>query len=184
MVGLMNLQKFRFLFVFLALGVLAGCGYTTKSLLPENIRRVGAAPVKNSIDLSAEISDKTPFRVYRPGLEVELTNAIINRYIFDGTLKVSSLEKADALLEASLVDYRRDALRYSEGEDVQEYRLSVTLEAVFKDRLDGKTLWSKRITGDTTFFLAGPRAISEDQAATRAVEDASRRVVEATIEYW
>lgn len=170
--------------VWLVSAFLAGCGYTTKSLLPENIQRVHVAPVVNTIDLSAEISDKTPFRVYRPGLEVELTNAIINRYIFDGTLKVTAPEKADALFEATLVDYRRDALRYSEGEDVQEYRLSVTIDAVFKDKTTGKELWSKRIVGDTTFFLAGPRAISEDQAATRAVEDVARRVVEATIEYW
>ncbi len=177
-------QKFRWMVVWLAAMSLTGCAYATKSLLPENIQRVNVAPVKSSIDLSAEITDKTPFRVYRPGLEVEITNAIINRYIFDGTLKVASAEKADALLEATLVDYRRDALRYSEGEDIQEYRLSVTVEAVFKAKADGKILWSKRIAGDTTFFLAGSRAISEDQAATRAVEDVARRVVEATIEYW
>ena len=115
---------------------------------------------------------------------VELTNAIINRYIFDGTLKVASPDKADAVLEANLVDYRRDALRYSEGDDVQEYRLSIVLDARLYQKADGTTLWSKRITGDTTFFLSGSRAISEDQATTKVVEDAARRVIEATIEYW
>ena len=174
----------RFLFIVLACASLSGCGYTTKSLLPENIKRVSVSPVTNAIVLSEEITDKTPFRVYRPGLEVELTNGIINRYIFDGTLKVVSAEKADAVLEASLVDYRRDALRYSEGEDIQEYRLSIVIDARMTQKSDGKVLWSKRITGDTTFFLAGARAISEDQAANRAVEDVSRRVIEATIEYW
>ena len=180
----MNYQKLRNSALFLALLGLAGCGYTTKSLLPENIRSVHIAPTVNTIDLSAEITDKAPFRVYRPGLEVELTNGIINRYIFDGTLKVASADKADAILETKLIDYRRDPLRYSDGEDIQEYRLSVTIEAAFKDKLSGKELWSKRIAGDTTFFLAGSRAISEDIAATRAVEDVARRVVEATIEYW
>jgi len=168
----------------MGLMLLGGCGYTTKALLPENVKTVHVAPVKNAIDLSAEISDKTPFRVYRPGLEVELTNAIINRYIFDGTLKVVSPEKADAVLEAGLVDYRRDALRYSEGEDIQEYRLSIVLDARLYQKADGTTLWSRRITGDTTFFLQGSRAISEDEAATKVVDDAARRVIEATIEYW
>ena len=174
----------RFCSLILISASLAGCGYTTKSLLPENIRRVSVVPVTNAIVLSEEITDKTPFRVYRPGLEVELTNGIINRYIFDGTLKVVSADKADAVLETSLVDYRRDALRYSEGEDIQEYRLSIVIDAKMTQKSDGKVLWSKRITGDTTFFLAGSRAISEDQAANRAVEDVSRRVVEATIEVW
>lgn len=167
-----------------AVSLCAGCGYTTKSLLPENVKSVHVQPVKNAIDLSAEISDKTPFRVYRPGLEVELTNAIINRYIFDGTLKVASPEKADAVLETNLVDFRRDALRYTDGEDIEEYRLSIVIDARLYQKVDGKSLWSKRITGDTTFFLSGSRAITEDEAATKVVEDAARRVIEATIEYW
>ena len=164
--------------------MLSGCGYTTKTLLPESLKSVHVAPVANAIVLSEEITDKTPFRVYRPGLEVELTNAIINRYLFDGTLKISMPEKADAIVETSLADYRRDALRYSEGEDIQEYRLSIVIDAKMIQKSDGKVLWSKRIIGDTTFFLAGSRAISEDQAASRAVEDVARRVVEATIQYW
>lgn len=163
---------------------ISGCGYTTKTLLPENIRTVHVAPVKNTIDLSAEVSDTTPFRVYRPGIEVELTNALINRFIFDGTLKVVLPERADAVVEVSLVDYRRDPLRYSDGDDVQEYRLSIVMDARMIQKSDGVALWSKRITGDTTFFIVGSRAITEDQAAQRVVEDAARRVIEATIEYW
>ncbi len=179
----MKSRRLRSAAVLLALA-LAGCGYTTKSNLPENIKRVHVAPVKNGVDLSSEISDKTPFRVYRPGIEVELTNAIINRYIFDGTLKVTAPEKADAVLESTLVDYRRDALRYNEGDDVQEYRLSVVIDAVMTQKSDGKLLWKERLTGDTTFFLSGGRSITEDEAAAKAVEDVARRVVERTIEYW
>ena len=180
----MKKKIFSFALLLFALPALSGCGYTTKTLLPENIRRVHVPPVKNSIDLSSEISDKTPFRVYRPGLEVDITNSIINRFIFDGQLKVTADEKSDAVLQATLVDYRRDALRYSAGEDVQEYRLSVTIDAQFVQKSDKKALWQERITGDTTFFLSGPRALSEDQATAKAVEDVARRVVEKTIEYW
>ena len=180
----MRKKSFFLAFAALTLLGLSGCGYTTKSLLPENIRRVNVPPVKNDIDLSAEISDRTPFRIYRPGLEVDLTNAIINRYIFDGRLKVAPAERADAVLEARLVDYRRDPLRYSQGEDVQEYRLNVAIEASFTQKSDGKVLWHERITGDSTYFLGGPRAVSEDEAAAKAVEDVARRVVEKTVEYW
>ena len=180
----MRKRIFSLALLVFALPALSGCGYTTKSLLPENIRRVHVPPVTNGIDLSSEISDKTPFRVYRPGLEVDITNSIINRFIFDGQLKVTADEKADARLEATLVDYRRDALRYSEGDDIQEYRLSVTVDAQLLQKSDQKVLWRERITGDTTFFLSGPRALSEDQATAKAVEDVARRVVEKTIEYW
>ena len=172
------------IFLILAATGFSGCGYSTKSLLPENIKRLYVPPMKNGIDLSSEISDKTPFRVYRPGLEVELTNGIINRFIFDGQLKITSDEKADARLETTLVDYRRDALRYTKGEDIQEYRLNVTVECSFVQKSDGKVLWHERLTGDNTFFLSGPRALSEDAASAKAVDDVARRVVERTVEYW
>jgi hypothetical protein len=174
----------KFFSILTAASLVAGCGYTTQSMLPENLKTVHVKPVKNGIDLSQEISDKTPFRVYRPGIEVEMTNAIINRFIFDGTLKPATEDRADALLDVTLVDYRRDALRFTEGDDIQEYRLNVVIDAAMTQKSDGKTLWSRRINGDTTFFLFGPRAITEDEAAQRAVEDAARRVIEATIEYW
>ena len=170
--------------ILLGAFALSGCGYTTKVQLPENIQRIHVLPAVNGIDLTSEITDKTPLRIYRPGLEVDITNAVINRYIFDGNLKVTPLEKADAVLETKLVDYRRDALRYSDGEDMQEYRISVIVDVSLKEQKTEKVLWKERMAGDTTFFLAGPRAIGEDAAASRAVEDVARRVVERTIEYW
>lgn len=138
----------------------------------------------NAINLSGEITDKEPFRVYRPGIEVDITNAIINRFIFDGNLKVSSPEKADLILKAELVDYRRDALRYSDSEDIQEYRLSVRLDVTVTETGKQKVLWRESVVGDSSFFLSGPRAISEDEAAQKAVEDAARRAVDKTIEIW
>lgn len=165
--------------------LIAGCGYTTKSLLPENIKSVHIAPVKNAINLAGEIGYKERFRVYRPGLEDALTNAIISRFVFDGNLKVASPEKADAVFEAKLIEYRRDPLRYSDTEDVQEYRVSVTLDATLYQSGTRKILWHDRaLIGDASFFLSGPHAITEDEAVEKVVEDVARRVVERTIELW
>jgi outer membrane lipopolysaccharide assembly protein LptE/RlpB len=164
---------------------LSGCGYTTQTLLPADVRSVHVQPVKNAIDLTAEVGDDERFRVYRPGVEVDVTNAIINRFIFDGTLQVEGPETADAVLEAKLIDYRRDPLRYSENDDVQEYRLSVFIEATLYKASDRSVIWKdSALAGDTTFFLSGPRAIGEDQAVAVAVEDLARRVVEKTVEIW
>jgi hypothetical protein len=163
----------------------AGCGYTTKSLLPENIKTVYIAPVKNVINLAGEISTKERFRTYRPGLEDALTNAVINRFVFDGNLKVVSPEKADVILETKLLEYRRDALRYSNNDDIQEYRVSIVLDAVLYEARGRKTLWHEQtLTGDTTFFLSGSRAVTEDEAVEKAVEDVARRIVENTVGLW
>ena len=162
-----------------------GCGYTTKSNLPEHIKTIHVEPVKNTIDLSTEVSDKERFRVYRPGVEVDITNAIINRFVFDGNLKIASADKANAVVESKLIDYRRDTLRYSAGDDIQEYRLSIVLDVSVYEAGTHKMIWQDAaLTGDTSFFLSGSRAVSEDVAAAKAVEDVARRVVEKTIEIW
>lgn len=140
-------------------------------------------PVKNVINFSSEVSRDNAFRVYRPGVEVEITNAIINRFIFDGNLKISSPSDADAIVDAKLVDYRRDPLRYNDDDDVQEYRLNVVVDCAVYQR-DRKVLWRETLAGDSTFFLAGPRATSEDEAVAQAVDDLARRVVERTFEVW
>ena len=182
---LFSLRLLAAVFLLAVFSQTAGCGYTTKTVLPGNIKTIHVAPVKNVIDLSAEISDKNRFRVYRPGVEVDITNAVINRFIFDGNLKVVNREKADAVLEAKLVDYRRDPLRYSEGDDIQEYRLSLTIDATVYLANGHKVIWHETgLTGDTSFFLSGQRALSEDEAVAKAVEDLARRVVDKTIESW
>lgn len=178
-------KKTAFFIFALFLAQTAGCGYGSKSLLPPDIKAIHIAPVKNAIDLSGEVSDRRRFRVTRPGVEVDVTNAIINRFIFDGNLKVTSLEKADAVLEAKLIDYRRDALRYSDNDDIQEYRLSVVLDVVVTRAKGHKVLWrSQGFAGSTSFFLSGPHATSEDEAVVKTIEDVARRVVEQTIELW
>ena len=174
----------KLFFLCLAAWPVSGCGYTAHSLLPAEVKSVYVAPVKNAIDLSGETGEKSRFRVYRPGLEVDVTNAIINRFIFDGNLKVAPPERANAVLEAKLLDYRRDPLRYNGADDVQEYRLSVKVDVVFFQMPGHKVLWHEMLVGDTTFFLSGPRAIGEDEAAAKAVEDLALRVVEKTVELW
>ena len=169
----------------LAVFSFAGCGYTTKAKLPEGVQALHIEPIKNAIDLSTEVSDKTRFKVYRPGLEVDITHAITNRFVFDGNLRVVSADKADAVLRAKLIDYRRDPLRYTSEDDIQEYRLNVTIDAALIDARTQEVLWHETsLTGDATFFLSGSRAISEDEATAKAVEDLARRVVERTVELW
>lgn len=163
---------------------MAGCGYTTKSNLPEDIRTIHIAPVENAIDLSSESGPQDRYAVYRPGVELDLTAAIINRFVFDGTLKPVAPENADAVLKTRLLEYRRDPLRYSNEDEVEEYRVSMVIDVVCERSSNGQKIWGQVLSGDTTFFLAGNRSVSEDDAQSRAVEDLARRVVEKTVELW
>ncbi len=156
------------------------CGYTTRSALISQYRTIRVAPVDNAIDFT----QATRRSFYYPLLEVRIHDAVVNRFLFDGNLRVAPTETADLLMESKLVDYTRGALRYTDNDDVQEYRVQVVLAAVLKDTRADKVLWQKTIVGEATYFVAGTLTATERSAVDEAVEDLARRVVEQTVQHW
>ncbi|HRZ40410.1 MAG TPA: LPS assembly lipoprotein LptE [Candidatus Omnitrophota bacterium] len=162
---------------------LAGCGYTTTSALSSDLQTIYVEHFKNNIDFETASRVQT---TYIPLLEVDIRTAVINRFQFDGNLKVSAnKEDADLILSGELVEYNRYALRYTDEDDVQEYRLQLVMKLTMTDTTTGEPLWtSNRFIGEKDYFLQGPRAVSEDTAIGQATEDLARRIVEKTIENW
>lgn len=166
--------------VFLS-SLLAGCGYSTRSIFLGKIRTIHVEAFKNKVDFSPENARS----VYLPLLEVKVTHAIADRFLFDGNLRIANKETADAILQGELIGYDRQALRYLENEDVQEYRINITVSLALWDRKEQKTLWTESsFVGGATFFTTGPLAKSEDTALEEALTDLGRRVVERTVENW
>ena len=177
-------QKNRTGSIFLAL-VLAGCGYTTHSALPGNLRTVYVKPFINKIDITTEVTDRSRYKIYRPLLESQISNTIISAFQADGHLRVASPQRADAVLMGELLDFRRDALRYDRNNNVEEYRLSIVVNLELRDAHSGQVIWDEQsFIGDTTFFVTGALAEVEPPALDRAVKDLARRVVERTVEGW
>ncbi len=166
--------------------VLSGCGYTTKTLLPPHIKTVYIDSFKNGIDLTAEVSNKTPYELYKPGLENDVTKAVIDRFITDGNLRVvKNPDEADSVISGELRRYTREPLRYDENENVTEFRVRVVISAKFLDRKDNKIIWeSKDFAGESSQRTEGTLRKTEDTAKNEAVDDLARRVVEKTIEVW
>ena len=104
-----------------------------------------------SIDLTQLTNDYQQFPLYRPGLESDVTRAVINRFQFTGLLRPAKPDKADCRLEGELVEFRRDALRYNASQQVEEWRLSVVVNLKFYDLHANQLEWQEdRFTGDTT----------------------------------
>ena len=164
---------------------LDGCGYTTRSLLPPNFKAIYVENVVNRINVTAEQTNLRMYRGYRPGMEVNLTKAIIDRYLFDGNLKVAPEGKADLILKTELVDYKRDALRYDANDNVEEYRIKLIVNMDLVDAKTGNMEWKERgFAGETTYTITGSSAKSDEQAVADAMADLARRIVERTIEAW
>ena len=160
---------------------LTSCGYSTRSTLPPNLRTVYVEHFKNSITFTAE----TKRDIYLPLLEVDVRNAIIDRFLFDGNLKIAEQDRADLILKGELKSYERTALRFLENEDVEEYRVSVTVSLSLWDTQKQEYVWQEpSFTGEADYFVSGPEASSEQAAVSAAMIDLARRAVERTIENW
>ena len=183
----MHLRRNNFLLLVAGCWLLiafSGCGYTTKTLLPEDIKTIQIETFKNSIDITKEVGTKDKYEVYRPNLEVDLRDAIVSRVFLDGNLKIADKDSADAVLEGQIVQYRKDPLRY-QNEIVQEYRISIVCDVKLISQKDSKVLFEENgITGDTTYFIAGTLQKTETAALNDAMSDLARRIINRIVENW
>jgi hypothetical protein len=167
--------------------VLIGCGYTTRAFVDPHIKTIYIQPFINKIDITDELSEDREYKTYFPLLEVKITKAIVDRFIFDGNLRIGKPETADVILKGELIDYRKDPLRYQDTDNatVTEYRLTLVVNISLVNRKEDTLIWEEtNFSGGTTYFTSGPSAKSEEAALSDAVIDLARRIVERTIEEW
>lgn len=159
----------------------SGCGYTTASTLPESIKTIHVETFKNSISFTTGRERN----VYLPLLEVDVRNAIIDRFLLDGNLKISEPEEADLILIGQLTKYTRAGLRYTDNDDVEEYRVQIAVSLELWSETKQENSWTEpSFWGQATYFLSGPEMSTEESAIEEAIEDLARRIVERTIEDW
>jgi hypothetical protein len=183
----MNLLKKTFLLVTTCslLVAISGCGYTTRSLIADKFKTIYITQFANKIDLTRESDTANKYKLYRPMLEQDVTQAVINRFLLDGNLRPVKEGVSDLTLKGELVEYRRDPLRYTSTDEVEEYRISLIVNIELWDNKENKSLWKEQyFTGDTTYFTIGQAAKTDDAAVSDAIKDLARRIVERTVEQW
>ncbi|MFA6078934.1 MAG: LptE family protein [Candidatus Omnitrophota bacterium] len=164
---------------------LSGCGYTTHSMMAPELRSIFVDSFSNKINIADEQSDARMYKGYRAGMENEVTKAIIDRYLFDGNLKIGSKESASLILKGELVDFRKEPLRYDTNDNIEEYRLIITVNLQLHNAKTGSIMWKENyFSGEATYRTTGSLARGESSAMKEAVADLARRVVERTIEGW
>ncbi|MCD4779920.1 MAG: hypothetical protein K8S27_05140 [Candidatus Omnitrophica bacterium] len=174
------MRKMTVVIVGLFILVLAGCGYTTRaSNVP--FKTIYIDKFTNNIIFTAE----SKRNVYLPLLEVDVRDAIIDRFQFDGNVRISKPDLAEAILKGELSGYDRDGLRYDDNDDVEEYRVRISVKLELINPSTDAVIWRESgFSGEATYFLSGPNASSEESAVDDAIKDLSRRIVERTIESW
>jgi hypothetical protein len=177
-IGLLIISAFAVFYI-------SGCGYTTGSLLPSHLKTIYIDDFKNSIDLSREPSDKHGAILYRPGVENDITQAVIDQFIFDGNLRIASKDDADLVLTGKIVDYYKQPLRYDKFDNVEEFRVIVTVDMKLYDEIKGTVMWDvDGFIGYDSYRLTGAFATDEEAARDGAIKDLAEKIVEKAVEVW
>lgn len=163
----------------------SGCGYTTKSMLADRFRTIYVGNFKNMVNITAEQTNNRMYRGYRPGMEVDMRRAVIDKFLIDGNLKIESEEKADLVLKTNFIDYKREAIAWDANDNVEEYRIKLVVDMEMVDTKSATTLWTEKgFTGEFNYRTTGGLAMTESSAIVEAEIDLARRIVERTIEAW
>ena len=168
--------------ILLSFILLCGCGYTTSGSLYQG-NRIYVVPVANKIDIASESRNYSGYTAYPALLENRLTSVLVSEFNERSNLKVVSNEIGALHLTCSIEDYEKEALRYTDSDDVKEQRLRLRVRMKLTDP-EGVVLEQRSVVGETSFFLYGSNRKSESSAQQDLIKDTARRIVEAITEEW
>ncbi|TAE75643.1 MAG: hypothetical protein EAZ65_00255 [Verrucomicrobia bacterium] len=159
----------RSVLLLIALAVTSCAGYRLGGAKPESLR-----DVKN-ITVPMFSND-----TLHPRAEALATSAATGALVQDGTYRVSSLDKADAILEGRVQTIDYTALRASRYDTLRPEELlnKVTLSWTLRDARDPtKILASGSSNGSSSFFVDSNLQTSRTNALPDALQRASESMV-------
>jgi len=142
--------------------VLTGCVYSFSTYAPGGARTIAIPMFLN----------ESP----RPGVEIDLTRAVIRAVDTDGRLRVvSDTHRADVLLWGVVKTYTWEPYTYDEAGKILSYRVRLKVEVTVENRRD--TTASFRLDlGPWGSYDAETE--NEQEGLARAAEDLARQVLE------
>ncbi|MDD5773415.1 MAG: LPS assembly lipoprotein LptE [bacterium] len=166
-------KRSKIVFILISF-VAAGCAYTTKSVLPDNIQNVAVSVFKND--------------TFEYGLEERLTDKVIQEFISHGRLKVTNIDNADALIKGKIVAYNLLTTSTDEYNNPIEKELSILIEISFWEKDGKEPLWiEKGIRENITYFTtlrSGQIVMTESEAKENVLSKLARSVVRRVIIGW
>jgi len=152
-----------------------GCAYSIRnSSLPAYMKTV-AIPVfgNNTVEF---------------GLSDDITQALINGFTADHSLRIAQERDANAVLRGNVVAYRNQVFGYTSQERATEYEIVLTVSVVFRDLVKNRDLWKDdALTIRTTYSVVavGPEpARTETDGRRDVIQKLTDRIVSRTVQGW
>lgn len=150
--------------------LVCSCGYSSRALLPEHIKRISIPTFEN---------DTT-----RYGIEQKVTTAVTSAFESDGRLSIVSEAQADAMLRGVIVSYEKGPLTFDRGQSVDEFRIQIVVSVELEDLRDGKVLWKEDAFTAWKSYKEGSADGGEEEALKLALTTLASDVLARTLEGW
>lgn len=166
-------MAYKLIFTVLLFSI--GClNYSFTGSLPSHIEKVAVPLFENNTSFS--------------GVNQDLTNLVIDQFIKDNSLEVTSESQADIVISGTVGSIiQRPAILSSsndqQGETVESYQMVVNVLVKCEDIKNNKVLWEKRLSqfGD----LEGGGSIDEQNTAIdEAILKITQDILNNTLGYW
>jgi outer membrane lipopolysaccharide assembly protein LptE/RlpB len=130
----------KYLALLILATLLSGCGYTSRSLLEQNVRSI-----------YIKIFDNETFR---RDLEFDLTKAIKEEILMRTRLKIVDKKHADSILFGSIETVTERVLIESPEAEVIESSVSTTVRFSWTDQRTGRAVIDKYLVSASAEFIA------------------------------
>jgi len=167
-------RKLVLLVLWINLLNLTGCWYYSfKGTLPPHINSIA---IPNFKDNTAEFN-----------IQQIVSEQIRLGFIQENILKVVDQDNASSILYGTILDVKDAPLVYTTsqtGEAVEEYRLTLQIEAEWYDQVNDKTMFKKRFTGFSEYDPTGASEKTREKALTEAVDQITEDIINAILAGW
>ena len=148
---------------------LSGCGYRPVTAL-------GALSPAEGVDVTLFSN-----RSYRAGVEGVLARDMVAELARRTGGRVLSGREAGQLLSGTVLSYHSDPVSYTADDNVREYRSTLKVEAVLREKATQRVLWKGELTEDQTYPAYPENAADigkQQNAEDAAIDKICRRLSE------
>jgi outer membrane lipopolysaccharide assembly protein LptE/RlpB len=154
--------------LFTLTAILAGCGVYSFS--------PGGKSLFESVNIS-QFENKT----IEYQLADRLTDAVVDAFIKDNTIKVREASKADAILTGTLSGYRRDPYTYDKEDVVTEYVVKVSISVKVVKANSEDVIWEEEFFAQGVYdAIDETEEVGQDRAVTLLTSD----IMDRTTKSW
>lgn len=173
----MKKRLFVFISLIFTLAICSsGCAsYKLGSTLDPELADVFVPTVRNTIN--------------QTGIEATVTAALISEIQREGTMRISTKEKATTILEVEVIDYKQDTLRYYRDDLDRAAEYSMTIKAKITFRKLNETGEDAIITtgiyeGYDTFINEADTIAAKQKCLPQASKKLAEQIVEDCVNAW